>query len=287
MTIDHIIEKFDQPDDFQNQKSTEKKTKNVCILNTKRVTSAFFGSRWMGLVIGPAYGIFLYLYVTHLILGGPPFTAKGRANDTQSGNTSVKIKDLKESLNIEDEPDFEPLMSHETSHFIGLGVGGGTGIALTAYSLFSTEVRCSMVLMVPSLLTKRGRGFMLTFVTSLVIEGPVDTIEHNLQEVVRSFTCMYEHIKSLSERFREQFLSLMKQVKGMFQDVEDMVIQYKNAMEKMMKDATEDQRRQIEQAKADLERQSKKIKEAASNISDVLNAPGKFFSGVCGGASKL
>jgi hypothetical protein len=287
MTIDNIIEKFDQPNDFQDQKSTKKKEKSVCIANTKKLASTFFGSRWMGLVIGPAYGLFLYLYVTHLILGGPPFTTKGRTNETEAVNNSVQIKDLKESLSVEDEPDFEPLMSRETSHFIGLWVGGGTGIALTAYSVFSTEVRCSMVLMVPSLLTKRGRGFMLTFVTSLLIEGPVDTIKHNLQEVVRSFTCMYEHIKSLSERFKDQFLSLMKQVKAMFQEVEDMVSQYKIAIEKMVRNATEDQRQQIEQAKADLERQSKKIKDSASKISDVLNAPGKFFSGVCVGSSKL
>ena len=135
MTIDNIIEKFDQPNDFQEQKSTKKKEKSVCIANTKKLASTFFGSRWMGLLIGPAYGLFLYLYVTHLILGGPPFTTKGRRNDTEAVNNSKLIKD------------FEPLMSRETSHFIGLGVGGGTGIALTAYSLFSTEVQCSMVLM--------------------------------------------------------------------------------------------------------------------------------------------
>ena len=48
----------------------------------------------------------------------------------------------------------------------------------------------------PSLLTKRGRGFMLTFVTSLVLSGPVNTMQYNLQELVRSFTCMYCQVKA-------------------------------------------------------------------------------------------
>ena len=41
----------------------------------------------------------------------------------------------------------------------------------------------------------------------------------------------------------------------------------------MVKNATEDQRQQIEQAKADLEKQIKNIKDAASKIS----AQGKFY----------
>ena len=170
MTIDNIINQFEKPTDLEIQKNSEKNQRNRGLQKIKTCTTTFFGSRWMGLVIGPAYGIFLYLYVTHLILGGAPFTSKFKSAN-QTTNQSILTTDLKNLMNVKDESfendaDFEPLMSHQTSHLIGLGIGGGTGIGITIYSLFSVEVRCSMVLMVPSLLTKRGRGFMLTFVTS-------------------------------------------------------------------------------------------------------------------------
>ena len=148
----------------------------------------------MGLVIVPVYGLFFYLYVTYLIMSGAPFTSKENVKHTnESANISSEYGQDFDFMNTtgtannyrEDEPDFEPLMSPQIRHFIGLGIGGGTGLALTIYSVFSREVRCSMLLMVPSLLTKRGRGFMLTFVTSLLIEGPINTIEHNLQELVQ------------------------------------------------------------------------------------------------------
>ena len=275
MAIDHIIEKFDRPNNFQDEKSTMNNSRITCIANTRKHCATFFASRWMGLLIGPMYGLFLYLYVTHLILSGPPFNKKLLRND------------LNESATIIDQPKFEQLLSPEASHLIGLGVGGGTGLALTAYSLFSTEVRCSMVLMVPSLLTKRGRGFMLTFVTSLVIEGPLDTIEQNIQEIVKSLTCMYEHIKTLTERYRHQFLTLMKQMRVLLQQVEDMTNQHKNTIENMMIKATKDQQEQVKEAKADIEMQINKVKDAISEISDVLNAPADLATGLCIGASKI
>ena len=89
-------------------------------------------------------------------------------------------------------------MTIETSHLIGKWTGTLSGAGLTLSSLFSTRIRCSLALMVPSLLTKRGRAFMLTFVASLMLKGPVDTIQLNLEEVVRSQTCLYEGFKSLS-----------------------------------------------------------------------------------------
>ena len=37
-------------------------------------TKKFFKSRWCGLLLGPVYGYFLYLYLTYMIFSGPPFT---------------------------------------------------------------------------------------------------------------------------------------------------------------------------------------------------------------------
>ena len=135
--------------------------------------------------------------------------------------------------------------------------------------------------MIPSLFAKRGRAFMLTFATSLMISGPVSTIQYNLQELVRSFTCMYEQIKGLAERFHSLIKDLMKQVKAILEEINEMQKVYKKALEKMLKDATDDQRQQIEKAKKQMKEQGEKVKRAVKGVTDVLNAPGKFLSGVC------
>ena len=195
-----------------------------CWASVQRGLQAFLKSRFMGLVLGPAYGFFIYLYITNLILAGAPFTKEVQLrtrNETSRPNQSLSaliFSDVKEFLSLDEddirnetqeekssrsasnEPEFVPMMTTETSHLIGKWTGTFSGAGLTISSLFSTRVRCSLSLMVPSLLTKRGRSFMLTFVTSLVLKGPVDTIQFNLQEVVRSQTCLYEGFKSLSQR---------------------------------------------------------------------------------------
>ena len=188
---------------------------SVCCGVFKIPVKAFLSSRWMGLVLGPVYGFLIYLYVTHLFLAGAPFT---KSNDGISGDKSNHSQnscgsggfnfkqDLADKVTGDkkktgaprvyaQDPEFTPIMSKMTSHYIGAGIGGTIGGGLLLASPFNKRTRCSMVLMIPSLLTKRGRGFMLTFATSLVLSGPVNTMQYNLQELVRSFTCMYCQVK--------------------------------------------------------------------------------------------
>ena len=49
-----------------------------------------------------------------------------------------------------------------------------------------------------SLATRRGRSFMMsTAIILLVNNGPIGTIDCNVQSVVRSITCMYEQVNRL------------------------------------------------------------------------------------------
>ena len=195
---------------------------SVCCDVFTRLVRAFLYSRWMGLVLGPIYGFLIYLYVTHLFLAGAPFTKNNSVisgdNSSHSRNcgggginfnpnSMIDKQDLADKVTGDksktgaprvyvDDPEFTPIMSKMTSHYIGAGIGGFIGGGLFLVSPFNKRTRCSMVLMIPSLLTKRGRGFMLTFVTSLVLSGPVNTMQYNLQELVRSFTCMYCQVKA-------------------------------------------------------------------------------------------
>ena len=178
-------------------------------------------------------------------------------------------------------------MTLETSHYIGAGVGGGTCLILTTLSFFSKKTRCSMVLMIPSILTKRGRSFVLTFITGLLVDGPIETIEHNLQEVIRSFTCMYEQMKWLKEKYTLQFNSIFKQIGELLGSVQDMVNEYRVQMEKLAENATRETRDKINASKKKVEEQARKVKEALDKISPVLNAPGNILNKVCDTGKKV
>ena len=50
----------------------------------------FFKSRWSGTVLGPIYGLLIYLYLTYLIFNGPPFTPNQNQNQTSKFNYNVE-----------------------------------------------------------------------------------------------------------------------------------------------------------------------------------------------------
>ena len=143
-----------------------------CTRRCTHIVKKFLEWRFMGLAFGPAYGLVIYLYITYLILAGAPFTREG-LDEGEVQNATSK------------EPEFTPLMTTETSHMIGKSAGIGVGVGLTVSSFFSVRTRCNLTLMIPSLVAKRGRAFMLTFAMGLLIKGPVNNIQFNLQELVR------------------------------------------------------------------------------------------------------
>ena len=49
----------------------------------------FFKSRWSGTVLGPVYGLLIYLYLTYLIFNGPPFTPNQSQSQTAKFNNNV------------------------------------------------------------------------------------------------------------------------------------------------------------------------------------------------------
>ena len=167
-------------------------------------------------------------------------------------------------------------MSNETSHYIGVGIGGGTGILLTSISIFSARTRCSMVLMIPSILTKRGRGFIFTFITGLLVDGPIDTIGRNLQEVIRSFTCMYDQAKSLGDNFLKQFDVTFKVFAELMQTVSTMVTQFKHTIEEQAENATKQARDKLKAAKEDIDQKVKDLKSKLDRLRPIIDSPGNI-----------
>ena len=81
---------------------------------------------------------------------------------------------------------------------VGGGIGIVSGIGLTASSFTSRRVRCTMVLVIPTLLTRRGRALMITLSVGLLVQGPVRTLRYNIAQIGRSFTCMVEEVIKLA-----------------------------------------------------------------------------------------
>ena len=304
--VGQLVSRFESgPEPLEQQKVPAKGGRGRCTGLLRK----FLRSRFMGLVFGPAYGLFVYLYITHLILAGAPFTKEGTTeNQTiqvdqtripEQINPSNKVpvvgypgsilEEVMQELadlgtvpmvNLE-EPDFVPLMTTATSHLIGGATGTGVGLGLTVSSIFSVRVRCSLALMVPSLVAKRGRGFMLTFAMSLLIKGPVNTIQFNLQELVRCFTCMYEEIKGLAERFQNTFKGLMDKVSALLREIETLQKQMTRILKERLDEATEEQRQEIERAKREMKEQAKEVEKAVKEVKDVVNAPGNILNTAC------
>ena len=68
---------------------------------------------------------------------------------------------------------------------IGISIGSGTSFLLGTASVWSTQLRCSMVLILPSLFSGRGRALLMTLGTGVLIDGPIATINYNSKELIK------------------------------------------------------------------------------------------------------
>ena len=51
-----------------------------------------------------------------------------------------------------------------------------------------------------SIITRRGRSFMLTTAFGFLLSGPIESIDTNVQEVVRAITCLYQQVSMNCDR---------------------------------------------------------------------------------------
>ncbi len=65
-----------------------------------------------------------------------------------------------------------------------------------------------------------GRSLLLTAAMGLLLEGPINSINYNVEQVVNSITCMYNEMSLLACQFQLQFSGLLLQfgniLKGIF-----------------------------------------------------------------------
>ena len=69
-----------------------------------------------------------------------------------------------------------------------------------------------MLLIVPGLFAGRGRALLMTISVGLLLNGPIANLNTNIQQVTKSFICMYEQMKVLACRYKTTY-------SGMFENV--------------------------------------------------------------------
>nr|KAF6413083.1 DC-STAMP domain containing 1 [Molossus molossus] len=80
-----------------------------------------------------------------------------------------------------------------TAVLLGAGTGGLLAIGSGAVGWgTSPHIRCASLLLVPKMLGKEGRFFVLGYALAAIYEGPVANLRHNLNEVVASLGCTVE-----------------------------------------------------------------------------------------------
>jgi len=86
---------------------------------------------------------------------------------------------------------------------IAASSGFTTSLVLGVTSVYSQGTRCVMVLVLPNLLSGRGRAALMTVAIGFLIDGPLASIQHNIQKVAESLTCLYRLLSQVSCRYNK------------------------------------------------------------------------------------
>uniref|UniRef100_A0A8C6D908 DC-STAMP domain containing 1 n=1 Tax=Moschus moschiferus TaxID=68415 RepID=A0A8C6D908_MOSMO len=80
-----------------------------------------------------------------------------------------------------------------SAFLLGAGTGGllAIGLGVVGWGT-SPHIRCASLLLIPKMLGKEGRLFVLGYALAAICEGPVANLRHNLNEVIASLGCTVE-----------------------------------------------------------------------------------------------
>ncbi|XP_066918683.1 uncharacterized protein [Clytia hemisphaerica] len=78
-------------------------------------------------------------------------------------------------------------------------ISGSIAFISGTLSLFSHHTRCILMLILPGMITGKGRASLLSMAIGFLMEGPINNINNNINEAVESSTCMYKFMKDLPE----------------------------------------------------------------------------------------
>ncbi|KAI4892414.1 hypothetical protein NFI96_019350 [Prochilodus magdalenae] len=82
--------------------------------------------------------------------------------------------------------------------------------------MFSSYFRCTVLLMFPSVLSSRGRAYLIVFILNGLFQGPISNIQHNVQDVAFSMGCNIDlqisHSKVMWRAVTEPFVQVLEDI---------------------------------------------------------------------------
>ena len=261
----------------------------------QKIKKFFVVSRFGGLPMAFFYGIFIYSYLTYMVL---PNVDTDRIKETEikekpetsfcfsqeildlfPNNTSPQ-KVINAGSGVFEETSFR-------NHLIGLYTSGAFTWIIGTASIFSTHTRCIMILIMPGIVTGRGRGFLLTMVVGLLIEGPVNSINYNINQIIQSTVCMYKSMKNIACHLSDQIQRFMKYKASMLKEFQEkMKVDLKRVQEEAkhasnaVKKDLERRKRELQERISEATKDLKNIKNIFKSIASPCSALESFFEGI-------
>jgi len=222
-------------------------------------------SRWSGIPFACVYAFILFLYVTFMIMSEPENLNIGPRKQFNFSQ-NCKSKTNNNTLNTTEAttpPNF--VKPDENSKYVyGIIVGLSIFLLLFVISIFSKHSRCIMVLVLPGIITGRGRAILMTATVAILVEGPINSVNFNIDQVVESQTCMYESMKSASCQYVDAMQNVLEQTSKIIKEQRDEFTRELRQIEEKVQQATG-------KARQELEEQQRKLKEKADAFNRKLD----------------
>ena len=288
--------------DFSKRTSIRSQKTKSCTLHSfsKKLTifwksykQFLITSRFAGIPMTLVYAVFIYLYLTLRILPDsgtnnltkPEVREKStisscfskEVQDIFPSNTSfrtfVKIKsDLHENISLRNQ---RIALITSTAFTVTIGIS----------SIFSRHTRCILMLIMPGIIAGRGRAILSTVALGLLIEGPVSSINYNINQVVESIVCMYNSMKNMACHFANQIQADMDYIASMTEEIQQKLKGHLKEIQKEAKMASDAVKRDLKKRERELKEQLDKAKRDVERVNifgSVCNRLQSAFSSVRG-----
>ena len=152
-----------------------------------------------GIPFALLYGIFLYFVLRYMILSEPREHLM-----SNSTNLSASFINTTTTTTKKNKFDGSNWSKAQTVYFAGkhfpelLYMSSAFTAVVGITSIFSCRARCSMLLILPCVITGRSRALLFTFIMGLLVDGPIESLVHNFDEMSENTACVYEAIAQMA-----------------------------------------------------------------------------------------
>ena len=216
----------------------------------KKIKNFLGESRFGAIPIAFIYGILIYLYLTCIIFPNVDIYQEKETDVKKKSKTPFCFS--KEILDLFPNDTSPQKVTNAKCHLpeeisirnyrTGLYISWAFTLTIGTASIFSIRTRCIMMLIMPGIVTDRGRGFLLTMVVGLLIEGPFDSINYNIKQIIESTVCMHKSMKNIACQIlkeSQQKMVVVEELKRIQDKVKQVRDAVKNGLEKKQQELKE------------------------------------------------